>query len=79
MKDLIPFKYNTLGEYVHSARRHLNLTQEKLAEASGITRTTIIMIEHDRSMPGFEKLTRLLHTLYSHGAPKFDIYSIDLP
>jgi transcriptional regulator with XRE-family HTH domain len=55
----------TLGERLREARRRAMLTQEELAEASGVGVATIIRIERDqlRTEPHFSTLRKLARAL----------------
>jgi transcriptional regulator with XRE-family HTH domain len=55
----------TLGERLREARRRAMLTQEELAEASGVGVATIIRIERDkvRTEPHFRTLRKLARAL----------------
>lgn len=56
-----------VGERLKARRMELNLTQESVAEALGITRQTISNWENGRSYPDIERMVRLS-----------DIYSLSL-
>ncbi|MGX7205518.1 helix-turn-helix domain-containing protein [Enterococcus pingfangensis] len=56
-----------IGERLKARRTELNLTQESVAEALGITRQTISNWENGRSYPDIERMVRLS-----------DIYSLSL-
>jgi transcriptional regulator with XRE-family HTH domain len=55
----------TLGERLREARRRAMLTQEELAETSGVGVATIIRIERDqvRTEPHFSTLRKLARAL----------------
>lgn len=56
-----------VGERLKARRMELNLTQESVAEALGITRQTISNWENGRSYPDIERMVRLS-----------DVYSLSL-
>jgi transcriptional regulator with XRE-family HTH domain len=52
-----------VGKRIRAARSDAGLSQEKLAEAVGVERRTLGMIEHGTSDPSFSVLLRIAHEL----------------
>ncbi|NJM54854.1 MAG: helix-turn-helix transcriptional regulator [Verrucomicrobiae bacterium] len=52
-----------LGEAVRSRRRHLKLTQEKLAEKSGLSTVFISRIECAKESPSLDSLVKIARAL----------------
>ena len=52
-----------IGEIIQARREILQLTQEDLAEISGITSKTIYLLERGKGNPSFQTLRNLLQVL----------------
>jgi transcriptional regulator with XRE-family HTH domain len=61
--EWIPDARRTLGTRIRSRRLHRNLTQERLAERSGIDRSTIQRIEGGLNDPRYSHLLRIAEAL----------------
>lgn len=71
MEDFIPAKQNTdvsPGESLRILRELQELSQNELAELSGIRRGTISAIENDRVRLGVERAKTLARALHCHPA-----------
>jgi len=55
--------HETVGNAVRSARTELGLTQQELAEQTGLARQSIISIEKGRFTPTIENALRLSEVL----------------
>lgn len=55
--------YEVIGERLAKARKKAGLTQEQLAEQSGIYRSHVGFIEQGRRKPTISSLNKLLTTL----------------
>ncbi len=55
--------YKILGNRIKSTREAKNLTQEKLAELTGLSNNYISNIERNRSIPSLETLVKLCNAL----------------
>lgn len=55
--------YFLLGKRLASARKSRNMTQEALAEATGLTNNFISNIETGRSIPSLETISKLCNAL----------------
>ncbi len=53
----------TLGSRLKALRRQRNLTQQKIADALGVSKTSVIYWEKDENVPKHESLTALAKTL----------------
>lgn len=53
----------TLGERLLDRRKALNITQQRLAQASGVTPQHISLIEQDKTAPSLNLLPRLAKEL----------------
>ena len=53
----------TLGRRIRRLRREIGMTQERLAEAAGIGRVTLVRIENGEQSPRFETLSALADAL----------------
>ena len=60
MKEI---SYSKLSELVADSRRHFNLSQQQLAEATGINRTMISHIESGEYVPSLQQLVALADAL----------------
>ncbi len=61
MKEI---SYSKLSELVADSRRHFNLSQQQLAEATGINRTMISHIESGEYVPSLQQLVALADALH---------------
>lgn len=59
-----------IGDHIRAARREANLTQEKLAELSGMDRQSINRIEQGHQAALIDNLIRIAHAL---GVPLADL------
>ena len=59
----MPEKYEFLGNRVHSARESCKMTQQELANQSGLTVKTILDIEKGRKNATYETLSQLIEQL----------------
>ncbi len=64
------FSISKLAETVLSQRKHLNLTQQDLADRAGINRSMLCRLENQDYIPSLDQLTRLANTL------QFDVGSV---
>lgn len=55
--------YNCLGEVIASRRKRLKMSQEQLAENSGIDRSFISNVEGGRRNPSFGTVAHIAHGL----------------
>lgn len=55
--------YKILGNRIKATREAKNLTQEKLAELTGLSNNYISNIERNRSIPSLETLVKLCNSL----------------
>jgi HTH-type transcriptional regulator, cell division transcriptional repressor len=55
--------YKVLGERVAKRRKVLNLTQDNVAEATGLSNNHISNIENNHSIPSIETLLRICEVL----------------
>lgn len=66
-----------LAQFIRYARRQIEMTQEELAEATGLSRQTIIAIENDPTYsPSFHTVHKILNTLHNRGAPECFIHTL---
>jgi y4mF family transcriptional regulator len=63
ISDMILRTSSDLARLVHDRRRELGLTQEELANLTGLHRTAIGMLEKGQRSVRFESMLRILHTL----------------
>jgi HTH-type transcriptional regulator / antitoxin HipB len=54
---------NDLAELIRARRRELGLSQEELADLSGLHRMQISLIERDQRVARFDTVLRIVHTL----------------
>ena len=54
---------NSIGQRIRSLRKKNDLTQEKLAEKAGISRTTLAMIENEKAIPDGNTIAALVKAL----------------
>ena len=66
-----PFCAGTIGEAIRTARIQAGLTQEKLAELTGIHRQWLGRWERGRAVPSFADLDKLKTVLGSSVVEKF--------
>ena len=62
----------TLGSRLKALRRQRNLTQQKIADALGVSKTSVIYWEKDENVPKHESLIALARTLILK--PKIILY-----
>lgn len=55
--------YTEIGKRIRTARKNLNMTQEKLAVASGIDRSYMGFIEQGRRRPTLSTLIKITQAL----------------
>lgn len=55
--------YTEIGKRIRTARKNLNMTQEKLAVASGIDRSHMGFIEQGRRRPTLSTLIKITQAL----------------
>lgn len=55
--------YKELGERVAKRRKALNLTQDNVAEATGLSNNHISNIENNRSIPSIETMLKICEAL----------------
>jgi len=55
--------YTEIGKRIRTARKNLNMTQEKLAVASGIDRSHMGFIEQGRRRPTLSTLLKITQAL----------------
>lgn len=55
--------YTEIGKRIRTARKNLNMTQEKLAVASGIDRSHMGFIEQGRRRPTLSTLIKITEAL----------------
>jgi len=55
--------YKELGERISKRRKVLNLTQDDVAEATGLSNNHISNIENNHSIPSIETLIKICETL----------------
>ena len=65
----VDVNYRIIGLNVHTHRHARSLTQEQLAEKSGVSKQFICNIECGRAIPSLKTLSRLL----GHTSPNFSI------
>lgn len=53
----------SVGSRIRARREELGLSQERLGEAAGLHRVTIVNIEAGESRPNVDTLVRLAHAL----------------
>ena len=61
-----------VGKRVRKIRRNLDITQEQLAEAVGITSESISNIERGKTAPSFETLEKIAEVLQVQVKELFD-------
>ena len=54
---------NISGDRIYQARTAMRLSQEKLAEKAGISRTTLAMIENEKAIPDGNTIAALVKAL----------------
>ncbi|PQJ11763.1 hypothetical protein CJD36_008185 [Flavipsychrobacter stenotrophus] len=62
----------SLSSRIKSIRNHVKLSQEKFAEKIGVSRSTLALIETDKSMPGYDTLKKVCDTFSIKPAFFFD-------
>ncbi|WP_446896966.1 helix-turn-helix domain-containing protein [Clostridium sp. LBM24168] len=55
--------YEKLGKRIKSIRKNSNITQEQLAEMTGLSNNYISNIERNRSIPSIETLLKICNSL----------------
>ena len=65
MRNLIGVKMNIkeIGIEIRKRRKYLNITQEDLAEITGISRRSLQYIESGKMNPSIEQLEKILEAL----------------
>lgn len=79
MTTTFDLKYRTLGQYIKGYRRLLNISQEELAEGSGMQKQSISQIENERVNPNYANMINILNYLRKKGAPEFALYELTDP
>ena len=57
------FSISKLAELILYHRKHLNLTQQDLADKAGINRSMLCRLENQDYVPSLDQLTRLANVL----------------
>jgi transcriptional regulator with XRE-family HTH domain len=60
---MIEVDYKKLGDRIRTARENMNLTQEKLAEITGLSNNYISNIERNQSIPSLDTLVKICNAL----------------
>ena len=58
-KDIMDLEYNLICDFI-KLRHELNLTQQQMAEESGVVREMISVIENGKKHPGINTLIKIL-------------------
>jgi transcriptional regulator with XRE-family HTH domain len=60
---LLEINYNEIGERIHSRRKELGFTQERLSDLTGLSANQISNLENGYSVPTIDTMLRLCNAL----------------